>query len=136
MLIFNIVSILIPLTNLAGRTDAASRPPVNLYDKEPAVVALDATNFDKTVYNASVASFVEFYAHWCGACRKVKAKIIELGKQSERWHNQVIRVAAVNCGDSLNENLCHSHEIAVYPTLKLFGPRHNIQRHGIGMQVI
>lgn len=113
------------------------RTPVNLYDKDPQLVAaLDVTTFDGIVYNSSEATCVEFYAHWCGACRKLKPRILDLARDTQRWHrNRIMRVAAVNCGDSFNEELCMHHEIGSYPTMRLFAPHSKPKRHGHGMQV-
>lgn len=42
-----------------------------LYDEvtEP-IVQLDEDTFADTVYNADNAFFIEFYADWCGYCRR------------------------------------------------------------------
>ena len=130
------ISILLILSStVSSRHRQKRHTPVSLYDKEPLVLSLDANNFDRTVYNSSQATFVEFYAHWCGACRKIKYKIVDLAKRSQRWHNRVIRVAAVNCGDSLNDDLCRTHEIITYPTLRIFAPKTSSDKLGYGMQV-
>lgn len=120
------LSILVLFIGVIGHQTASKRSnrAVNLYEaeKEIGVIALDQNNFDKNVYNSSRASLVEFYAHWCGACKKVKWKIVELAKRTRPWHGSVVRVLVVNCGDSVNENLCQQHEITAYPSLRLFGP--------------
>lgn len=42
-----------------------------LYDEvmEP-IVQLDENTFNDTVYNADTAFFIEYYADWCGYCRR------------------------------------------------------------------
>jgi hypothetical protein len=63
---------------------------------------------------------VEFYAHWCGACKRYKPLIIELAKYTHPWHSRVMRVSVINCGDPSNDNICRAHNIDHYPTLKMF----------------
>ena len=31
---------------------------------------LDVTNYEKTVFNSSKATIIEFFAHWCGTCQR------------------------------------------------------------------
>jgi hypothetical protein len=50
------------------------------------------------------------------------AGVAEVAKETKLWHEKVIRVAAINCGDSFNDEICTKHEIQYYPTLKLFPP--------------
>lgn len=132
---FSILLVLPSITPMTTANRRERRGAVNLYDKESLVKALEPHNFASIVYNSTQATLVEFYAHWCGACRKIKPRIVDLARQSERWHNGTIRVAAVNCGDQLNNNLCVVHSITSYPTLKLFGPKCTSKSHSRGMEV-
>lgn len=137
MNVFPPPSLLLIIVLICSETIASrSRTPINLYERETVVQPLDSSDFDRVVYNSSLATLVEYYAHWCGACKKVKPKIIELARQSVRWHESIIRVAAVNCGDAaFNEDLCQRHEIEIYPSLRLFAPKLASNRHGLTMQV-
>ncbi len=91
----------------------------SLYDGfKDDVEVLNATSFD-SVYKCDRAVFVEFYAHWCGACQRYAPHWKELAKETKAWHSKVIRVAAIDCGDEANEILCRDFNIDFYPTLKL-----------------
>lgn len=103
---------------------------IGLYDDQiDNIEILDANNFDQIIYSHGSnqsqqkiikASFVEFYAHWCGGCKRYARHWRELAKETKLWHQNVIRVAAINCGDYRNEKLCRQHNIQYYPSLKLF----------------
>lgn len=98
---------------------------VNLYQDEPnaGITVLDKRNFDANVYNSGRVWYVEFYAHWCGACRRFKSKWLDVGKQTKEWQKaNIVRVGAVNCGDEFNDELCREHEIMSYPTVRLYQP--------------
>ena len=100
-----------------------------LYDPaKDDVEILNATLFVQTVYNCDRAVFVEFYAHWCGACQRYAQHWKELAKETKSWHKQVIRVAAINCADQANDPLCREFNIEYYPTLKLF-PAHSVRQN-------
>lgn len=91
-----------------------------LYDPvKDDVEILNATSFN-SIYNSDRAAFVEFYAHWCGACQRYSQHWKEIAKQTKSWHKKVIRVAAINCADQENDPLCRDFNIEYYPTLKLF----------------
>ena len=85
---------------------------------------LNASSFNSYVYDNAHGrfTFVENYAHWCGACQRFAAHWKELAKETRHWHANVVRIAAINCGDSFNDNTCQEHNIRQYPTLKLFTP--------------
>ena len=101
-----------------------------MYDNQKDdIEILDVNNFNQVVYSGDVkqkpdeivkASFVEFYAHWCGGCQRYARHWKEIAKETKSWHQSVIRVAAINCGDSTNHAVCNQHDIQYYPTLKLF----------------
>jgi protein disulfide-isomerase A6 len=42
-----------------------------LYSKDSKVVHLNKQNFDKEVLESKFVFFVEFYANWCGHCKKL-----------------------------------------------------------------
>lgn len=93
----------------------------SLYDaNKDDIDILNKTSFKSVVYGSDKASFVEFYAHWCGACQRYSQHWKEIAKDTKPWHSKVIRVAAINCGDSFNDELCREFNIEYYPTLRLF----------------
>lgn len=91
-----------------------------LYDPlKDDVEVLNKTSFD-SIYKSDRAVFVEFYAHWCGACQRYAQHWKELAKETKSWHSKVIRVAAINCADQENDPVCREFNIEFYPTLKMF----------------
>lgn len=104
-----------------GGGDEENKPSViNMYENEPDIEVLDMSTFEETVYGSDKATFVEFYAHWCGACKRYKPLMIELAKNTKTWHSKVMRFSVINCGDAYNEKVCRKHNIGHYPTLKMF----------------
>jgi thiol-disulfide isomerase/thioredoxin len=54
-----------------GGGGGAGGSAVSLYDPiKDDIECLNKTNFDSVVYGSEKASFVEFYAHWCGTCQR------------------------------------------------------------------
>ncbi len=122
LVILNICTKQITYAAILGGAGGAN----GLYDRlKDDVEILNATSFE-TIYNCDRAVFVEFYAHWCGACQRYAQHWKELAKETKSWHNKVIRVAAINCADQVNDALCREFNIEFYPTLKLF-PAHSVK---------
>ncbi|CAF0737484.1 unnamed protein product [Brachionus calyciflorus] len=83
---------------------------------------LDTNNFKQSVFGSERAWFVEFYSHWCGACQRYAAHWKEIALKTKPWHSKVIQVAAINCADPINDDLCRDFNIEYYPTLRIFPP--------------
>ena len=44
---------------------------VILYDPaKDSIELLDVSTFEKTVFNSSKMTVIEFFAHWCGTCQR------------------------------------------------------------------
>ena len=54
------------------------------------------------------------------ACQRYSQHWKEIAKETLAWRSSVVRIAAVNCGDSANSGLCRKHNIEHYPTLRVF----------------
>jgi len=78
------------------------------------VVDLDESNFD-SVIDGSKAAFVEFFAPWCGHCKKLAPDYEVVG---ETFNNQPVVVAKVDC--DANSGVCQRYGVQGYPTLKFF----------------
>ncbi|KAL0463494.1 UNVERIFIED_CONTAM: Sulfhydryl oxidase 2 [Sesamum latifolium] len=94
-------------------------------DKPDYAVELNAANFDSVFKETSAAyAIVEFFAHWCPACRNYKPqyeKIAKIFNGADSVHPGIIIVTRVDCASKINTNLCHKFSVGHYPML-LWGP--------------
>ncbi|KAI5353230.1 hypothetical protein L3X38_006123 [Prunus dulcis] len=79
-------------------------------------VELNATNFDE-VLRDTPASFavVEFFAHWCPACRNYKPqyeKVARLFNGPDAVHPGIILMTRVDCASKINTKLCDNFSVA------------------------
>ncbi|XP_044446181.1 sulfhydryl oxidase 1 [Triticum aestivum] len=92
-------------------------------------VELDATSFDAFL-TASRESFavVEFFAHWCPACRNYKPhyeKVAKLFNGPDAAHPGRVLMARIDCASKVNIDLCNRFSVDHYPFL-LWGPHQNL----------
>ena len=85
----------------------------NESNDEKNVVILTDQNFDQTISNG--VWFVEFYAPWCGFCKKIMPVWSQLANQFE--NDQNVNIAKVDATE--NEALSERFNIKGYPTLIL-----------------
>jgi thiol oxidase len=110
-----------------GTIPKGSNP--TLYDSAgDSVIQLDESTFNETVFcsdrGADCSSFlVEFYSDWCGHCRAYAQLYKQLAKDIRGW-SSVVKIAAMNCADPLNEFTCRANGIMFFPYLKYF-PRNS-----------
>jgi len=78
-------------------------------------IDLTTENFDTFVVS-SVSSFIEFYAPWCGHCKKLAPEYEIVYDAFKRYSNVV--VARVDC--TVENSLCGKYGVTGYPTLKWF----------------
>jgi protein disulfide-isomerase A6 len=83
-----------------------------------AVLDLDESNFDSSI--GDKAAFVEFFAPWCGHCKKLAPEYEQVGETFAKFGSKVV-VAKVDC-DSHRE-LCQRFDVSGYPTLKFFAAK-------------
>jgi len=79
------------------------------------VVSLTTSNFASTIA-AHELTMVEFFAPWCGHCKKLAPEYEKAA--TELLNEKDIAVAKVDCDDE--KTLCGQHEVQGFPTLKLF----------------
>ncbi|KAK7280374.1 hypothetical protein RJT34_25438 [Clitoria ternatea] len=84
-------------------------------------VELNASNFD-AVLKETPATFavVEFFAHWCPACRNYKPhyeKVARLFNGADAVHPGIILMTRVDCASKINTKLCDKFSVGHYPML-------------------
>jgi len=80
------------------------------------VKILVAKNFDEIVYDTSKDVFVEFYAPWCGHCKKLAPVYDELGTELKSTHPNVV----IGKIDATANDVSPKFGVRGFPTLKLF----------------
>ncbi|XP_022881976.1 sulfhydryl oxidase 2-like isoform X1 [Olea europaea var. sylvestris] len=94
-------------------------------EKPDYAVDLNATIFDSVLKETPTTyAIVEFFAHWCPACRNYKPhyeKVARLFNGAEAVYPGIILMARVDCASKINTNLCDKFSVGHYPML-LWGP--------------
>ncbi|CAN6451971.1 unnamed protein product [Victoria cruziana] len=94
-------------------------------DSSGFAVDLDSSNFVKVHKDVSAPwAIVEFFAHWCPACRNYKPhyeKVARLFNGADAAHTGIIFMGRVDCALKINTNLCDKFSVGHYPML-LWGP--------------
>ncbi|XP_042031397.1 sulfhydryl oxidase 2-like [Salvia splendens] len=94
-------------------------------EKPDYAVELNATNFDSVLSETPAThAIVEFFAHWCPACRNYKPqyeKVAKIFNGADAAHPGIILMTRVDCALKINTNLCDKFSVGHYPTL-LWGP--------------
>ncbi|VDK84030.1 unnamed protein product, partial [Litomosoides sigmodontis] len=123
-----------------GRQPTAINP--TLYDaKVDLIIQLDDMSFNDTVFckhslssdsDDDCAAYV-FYLDWCGHCRSYAQIYKSLARDIHGW-NKVVRMAAVNCADPLNEATCQANDVLFFPFIKYFPRNSSNPKYGIPMK--
>ncbi|GEQ69555.1 hypothetical protein JCM33374_g3227 [Metschnikowia sp. JCM 33374] len=99
----------VALVSAAGGDEPAIASP------DSAVLQLTAENFKQSL-EENPLMLVEFFAPWCGHCKTLGPEFSKAADELKVSHPD-LALAQVNCVD--HEDVCRSHEIRGYPTLKL-----------------
>ncbi|VDL70238.1 unnamed protein product [Nippostrongylus brasiliensis] len=107
-----------------GTIPKGSNP--TLYSSDDLVVQLDDNTFNDTIFCSGddcTSYLVEFYSDWCGHCRSFAPLYKELARDVRGWQD-VVKIAAINCADSVNQMTCQSNNVQFFPFIKYF-PRNS-----------
>ncbi|XP_077215870.1 putative protein disulfide-isomerase A6 [Tasmannia lanceolata] len=85
------------------------------------VVVLTAENF-ATEVGQSRGALVEFYAPWCGHCKKLAPEYEKLGSSFKKAKS--VLIAKVDCDE--HKDLCSQNGVTGYPTIKWF-PKYSLE---------
>ncbi|KAL6560588.1 hypothetical protein OROGR_004147 [Orobanche gracilis] len=79
------------------------------------VVVLTEENFDKEV-GQDRGALVEFYAPWCGHCKKLAPEYEKLGASFKKTKS--VLIGKVDCDE--HKSLCSKYGVSGYPTIQWF----------------
>ncbi len=79
-----------------------------------AVIHGDSGNFDKEVKKSKVPVLVDFYADWCGPCRKLGPVLEQLDKEM----GGKLKVVKINVDEA--RELAAAHEVMHIPALFIY----------------
>ncbi|GER55262.1 disulfide-isomerase-like protein [Striga asiatica] len=85
------------------------------------VVVLTEENFEKEV-GRDRGALVEFYAPWCGHCKKLAPEYEKLGESFKKAKS--VLIGKVDCDDQ--KSLCSKYDVSGYPTIKWF-PKESLE---------
>lgn len=80
------------------------------------VVTLTTGNFNSQVYGSKHVWLVEFYAPWCGHCKKLQPEWDAAARKTKG----MVMFGKVNCDEE--QSLCQPFGVRGYPTIKFFKP--------------
>ncbi|XP_024135788.1 protein disulfide-isomerase A4 [Oryzias melastigma] len=88
--------------------------PVPKSNKGPVKVVVGKT-FDEIVMDTQKDVLIEFYAPWCGHCKKMEPDYLSLGKKYKKEKNLVIAKMDATANDIPNDN----YKVEGFPTIYL-----------------
>ncbi|KAE8022804.1 hypothetical protein FH972_008574 [Carpinus fangiana] len=126
--IYLVLSLLSLLSLRSGATSVSSgsRSILRAIDAEKGDVRDYAVDLNVTIFDAVLrdtpATFavVEFFAHWCPACRNYKPhyeKVARLFNGPDAVHPGIILMTRVDCASKINTKLCDKFSVGHYPML-------------------
>lgn len=111
-----------------------NEPAQSLYDSNDQVAVLTNENFYQSIYEQPYASNVEFYNSFCGFCRNFAPIYKKFAEDIVGWRD-TIQVAAIDCANDANNDICRDMEIMRYPTLRYFPPFYQKETNHLGIEI-
>ncbi|GAO13624.1 uncharacterized protein UV8b_01757 [Ustilaginoidea virens] len=90
----------------------------SMYNKNSPVLQVTSKTYSSLIAQSNHTSIVEFYAPWCGHCKNLKPAYENAAKKLDG----LAKVAAVDCDDDANKQLCGAMDVKGFPTLKIVRP--------------
>lgn len=109
-------------------------PAESLYDDNDKVVVLTNENFYQSIFDQPYANNVEFYNSFCGFCRNFAPHYKKFAEDIYEWRD-VIQVAAIDCANDANNDICRDMEVMKYPTLRYFAPYSRNDTNHLGIEI-
>jgi protein disulfide-isomerase A6 len=81
------------------------------------VITANHKNFKKIVLESTEVVMVEFFAPWCGHCKKLEPEY----RAAAGKLKGLVKLVAVDCDNSANRELCSRYGVQGFPTIKIFG---------------
>lgn len=86
------------------------------------VLEINSENFDKEVISHDGITVVDFFANWCGPCRKMGPILEEV----EQDLNSKVKFAKINTDDNLE--MAKKYQVSGLPTLMVFKNGEPVER--------
>lgn len=86
------------------------------------VIEINDTNFEQEVLNSEIPVVVDFWATWCGPCRKLSPVIDEIAEA----YDGKIKFAKINTEDNIET--AKSYSISGLPSLLIFKQGEAVER--------
>eukprot|EP00899_Mesostigma_viride_P016032 jgi/Mesvir1/2442/Mv22171-RA.1 len=107
----------------AGETDihreAAKKQFIKDLKKEH-VITLTSANFSNVVHEGNKAVLVDFYAPWCGHCKRLAPEYSKLGLVVARDPHLKHRLVIAQVDADAEKGLASFYEVKGYPTIQFF----------------
>jgi thioredoxin 1 len=86
------------------------------------VINLDVSNFNEEIKNSNLPVVVDFWATWCGPCRKLSPVIDEIAQE----YSGKVKFAKFNIEDSVE--IAKEYSISGIPCLLIFKDGETVER--------
>lgn len=86
------------------------------------VVSLNGENFDQEVLQSSIPVVVDFWATWCGPCRKLSPVLDEIAQD----YTEKVKFVKVNVEES--KEIAKNYSISGLPSLLVFKNGEAVER--------